>query len=269
VSSSDKALYCETRLTHVSPPVLSGVCVSAQSKGSACSSNADCTDPGVYCSPGGVCGGGQAQCEPNFSSPTEIGESDVCVSGEPFRIPPTSSRADVVSMYQGSARATTSARILDTRIWGASAAAITTVWIDTPSAATASVAAQAYTARPSQATIRPERPTIAHPVSHASPPLAYDSLMCLVLLEYCRNNVCSNVPRRNKGDSCAVDSDCTGYDQGIAFYCGTDGKCGGSGAACQANDRTAEGKSAYCVSGMFSVLWGALGYKALTCLLVA
>jgi hypothetical protein len=73
------------------------------------------------------------------------------------------------------------------------------------------------------------------------------------LLEYCRNNVCSNVPRRNLGDSCDVDNDCTGYDEGIAFYCGTDGKCGGTGAACQANDRTAEGESGYCVSGMFSV----------------
>jgi hypothetical protein len=35
------------------------------------------------------------------------------------------------------------------------------------------------------------------------------------------------------------------------FNCGKDGKCGGNGAACRARDRTAEGESYACVSGLF------------------
>lgn len=51
-------------------------------KGQSCEFDEDCWQSGVYCSPGKICGGEMAQCERDQQSPSEIGESQACVSGK-------------------------------------------------------------------------------------------------------------------------------------------------------------------------------------------
>lgn len=52
-------------------------------KGDPCDADAQCVEEGVFCSPvDRTCGGEQAHCERDFSSPSEIGESDDCVSSK-------------------------------------------------------------------------------------------------------------------------------------------------------------------------------------------
>lgn len=50
-------------------------------KGDPCDNDAQCVEDGVFCSPvDKICGGEQAQCQPNDQSPSEVGESDDCAS---------------------------------------------------------------------------------------------------------------------------------------------------------------------------------------------
>jgi hypothetical protein len=84
----DSPQWNGTRLIHSRQPVLSGICVTAQALGRSCSLDTDCVDPEsdvqIFCSPGGICGGGRAECEPDWSSTREIGESRACISGKSF-----------------------------------------------------------------------------------------------------------------------------------------------------------------------------------------
>jgi hypothetical protein len=56
-----------------------GFCASPQILGGVCAIDSDCDDAGndaqIFCSPGGICGGGLAQCEPDPESPSDLGES--------------------------------------------------------------------------------------------------------------------------------------------------------------------------------------------------
>jgi hypothetical protein len=68
-----------------------GFCSSQPILGTTCATNVDCdnSESGTaiqyFCSPGGICGGGQARCEPDFSN-HDTGENDACVSGKPFHV---------------------------------------------------------------------------------------------------------------------------------------------------------------------------------------
>jgi hypothetical protein len=66
-----------------------GFCSDTQILGRLCATDVDCTNSGldsdvqISCSPDGICGEGRAQCDPDWWSPIEIGESSACISGMP------------------------------------------------------------------------------------------------------------------------------------------------------------------------------------------
>lgn len=64
-----------------------GFCSTTQILGKACATDVDCGNSGsgldvqIFCSPGGICGGGEAHCQLRDGTPSSLGESDACVSG--------------------------------------------------------------------------------------------------------------------------------------------------------------------------------------------